>query len=123
MTAAAVALIALIGWLAVVQTMRVGQDRSAPLSRVGLVTTAVLCGAVVLLVVPQVEAARQRAGRAPDLTAVALIAFIGWLVGQQVLRAREDRNTRPSRAVLATTAVLAGGAGVLVVPRLYLMVT
>ena len=123
MTAAAVALVGLIGWLAGVQTVRVGQDRSAPLSRVALVTTAALCAAVVLLVVPQVEAARQRAGRAPDLTAVALVAVIAWLVGQQVLRVGLDRNPRPSRAVLATTAVLAGGAGVLVVPRLYLMVT
>ena len=123
MTAAAVALVGLIGWLAGVQTVRVGQDRSAPLSRVALVATAVLCAAVVLLVVPQVEAARQRAGRAPDLTAVALVAVIAWLVGQQVLRVGQDRNPRPSRAVLATTAVLAGGAGVLVVPRLYLMVT
>jgi cytochrome bd-type quinol oxidase subunit 2 len=123
MTAAAVALVGLIGWLAGVQTVRVGQDRSAPLSPVALVATAVLCAAVVLLVVPQVEAARQRAGRAPDLTAVALGAVIAWLVGQQVLRVGQDRNPRPSRAVLATTAVLAGGAGVLVVPRLYLMVT
>jgi cytochrome bd-type quinol oxidase subunit 2 len=123
MTAAAVALVGLIGWLAGVQTVRVGQDRSAPLSRVAFVTTAVLCAAVVLLVVPQVEAARQRAGRAPDLTAVALVAVIAWLVGQQVLRVGLDRNPRPSRAVLATTAVLAGGAGVLVLPRLYLMVT
>ena len=123
MTAAAVALVGLIGWLAGVQTVRVGQDRSALLSRVALVTSAALCAAVVLLVVPQVEAARQRAGRAPDLTAVALVAVIAWLVGQQVLRVGLDRNPRPSRAVLATTAVLAGGAGVLVVPRLYLMVT
>ena len=30
MTAAAVALVALIGWLAGVQTVRVGRDRSAP---------------------------------------------------------------------------------------------
>jgi cytochrome bd-type quinol oxidase subunit 2 len=123
MTAAAVALVGLIGWLAGVQTVRVGQDRSAPLSRAALVATAVLCAAVVLLVVPQVEAARQRAGRAPDLTAVALVAVIAWLVGQQVLRVGLDRNPRPSRAVLATTAVIAGGAGALVVPRLYLMVT
>ena len=123
MTAATVALVALIGWLAGVQTARVGQDGSARLSRAVFVTTAVLGGAVVLLVVPQVEAARQRAGRAPDLTAVALVAVIAWLVGQQVLRVGLDRNPRPSRAVLATTAVLAGGAGVLVVPRLYLMVT
>ena len=123
MTAAAVALVALIGWLAGVQTARVGQDRSARLSRAVFVTTAVLGGAVVLLVVPQVEAARQRAGRAPDLTAVALIASIAWLVGQQVLRVGRDQDPRPSRAVLATTAMLAGAAGVLVVPRLYLMVT
>lgn len=123
MTAAAVALVALVGWLAGVQTVRVGRDRSARPSRAVLVTTAVLGGAAVLLVVPPLDAARQRAGPAPDLTAVALIAVIGWLVGQQVLRVGRDRNPRPSRALLATTAVLAGGAGVLVVPRLYLMVT
>ena len=123
MTAAAVALVALIGWLAGVQAVRVGQDRSARPSREVLVTTAVLGGAAVLLVVPQLDAARQRAGEAPDLTAVALIAVIAWLVGQQVLRVGRDRNPRPSREVLATTAVLAGGAVVLVVPRLYVMVT
>jgi len=123
MTAAAVALVALIGWLAGVQTVRVGRDRSARPSRAVLVTTAVLGGAAVLLVVPQLDAARQRAGQAPDLTAVALIAVIAWLVGQQLQRVGRDRNPRPSRAALATTAVLAGGAGLLVVPRLYLMVT
>lgn len=123
MTAAAVALVALIGWLAGVQTARVGQDRSARLSRAVFVTTAVLGGAVVLLVVPQLETARPRAGQAPDLTAAALMAVIAWLVGQQVLLVGRDRNPRPSRAVIATTAMLAGGAAVLVVPRLYLMVT
>ena len=123
MTAATVALVALIGWLGGVQTVRVGQDRSARSSRAVLVTTAVLGGAAVLLVLPRLEAARQRAGQVPDLTAVALIAVIAWLVGQQVLQVGRDRNPLPSRAVLATTAVLAGTAGVLVVPRLYLMVT
>ena len=123
MTAATVALVALIGWLGGVQTVRVGQDRSARSSRAVLVTTAVLGGAAVLLVLPRLEAARQRAGQVPDLTAVALIAVIAWLVGQQVLQVGRDRNPLPSWAVLATTAVLAGTAGVLVVPRLYLMVT
>jgi hypothetical protein len=123
MTAEAVALVALIGWLAGVQTVRVGRDRSVRPSRAVLVTTAVLGGAAVLLVVPQLDGGSHQAARGPDPTVVALIAMIVWLVGQQVLRVGRDRSPRPSGVVLATTAVLAGGAVVLTVPRLYLMVT
>ena len=57
------------------------------------------------------------------MTAVALIALIGWLVGLQAVRVGHDRYVRPSRAVLITTAVLCAAAALLVVPDLYLLVT
>lgn len=55
--------------------------------------------------------------------AVALIALIGWFIGLQTLQVGRDRTMRPTRAVLVTTAVLCGGAVVLVVPQLYSVVT
>jgi hypothetical protein len=57
------------------------------------------------------------------MTAVALVALIGWLVGLQAVRVEHDRYLRPSRAVLITTTVLSAGAALLVVPALYLLVT
>ena len=56
------------------------------------------------------------------MTAVLLIALIGWLIGLQTLRVGRDWNARPSRAVRVTTALLAGGVVLLAVPQLYLLV-
>ena len=50
--------------------------------------------------------------------AVSLVALIGWLFGLQAQRVGHDWNPRPSSAVLATTAVLGGGAALLVVAQL-----
>jgi hypothetical protein len=55
--------------------------------------------------------------------AVALVALIGWLTGLQTLRVGRNRNARPSRAVLVTTALLGAAAVLLAVPDLYLMLT
>jgi hypothetical protein len=123
MTAAAVALVALIGWLFGLQILLVGRDRNAWPSRAVRVTTAVLGGGAALLVVPQLYGDGDRPGRGPDLTAVALIALIGWFIGLQALRVGRDSHAPPSRAVRVTTAVLGWGAVLLAVPRLYLMVT
>jgi hypothetical protein len=123
MTAAAVALVALIGWLFGLQTLRVGRDWNPRPSRAVLVTTAVLGGGAALLVVPQLYGGGHRPSQGPDLTAVALIALIGWLTGLQALRVGRDRNARPPRAARVTTAVLGAGAVLLAVPNLYRMVT
>jgi xanthosine utilization system XapX-like protein len=119
--AAAVALVALIGWLLGLQALRVGRDWNAGPSRAVRVTTAVLGGGAALLVVLQLYS-DHRPGEGPE-TAVALIAFIGWLIGQQALRIGRDSHVRPSRAVRVTTAVLGGGAVLLAVPQLLLMLT
>jgi hypothetical protein len=121
--AAAVALVALISWLFGLQTLRVGRDRNTRPSRAVLVATGVLGGGAALLAVPQLYGGGHRPGQNSDLTAVALMAFLGWLIGLQTLRVGSDRYTRPPRAVLVTTAVLGGGAVLLGVPYLYLMVT
>jgi hypothetical protein len=55
--------------------------------------------------------------------ALVLIALIGWFVGLQAVRVADDGSARPSRAVLVTNVVLCGAAAVLVLPRLYLVVT
>jgi hypothetical protein len=123
MTAASLALVLLIGWLSGVQIVRVARNRNAPPSRAVLVTTAVLGGAAALLLVPPLLAGGDRPGRGPDLTAVALIALLGWLVVQQALRIGRDSSARAPRAVRVTTAVLSGGAVLFAVPQLYLMVT
>jgi xanthosine utilization system XapX-like protein len=123
MTAAAVALVALIGWLFGLQVLRVGRDRNARPSRAALVTTAVLGGGAALLVVPQLYGGGHRPGLDPGLTAVALVTLIGWLTGLQTLRVGRNRNARPSRAVLVTTALLGAAAVLLAVPDLYLMLT
>jgi hypothetical protein len=124
MTAASLALVVLIGWLSVLQVVRVGRDRNAPASRAAVVTTAVLGGAAALLLVPPILAGGDRPGRGPDVTAVVLIALLGWLVVQQVLRVgRDDPAARAPRAVRVTTAVLSGAAVLFAVPQFYLMLT
>lgn len=121
MSTASVALIALIGWLSGLQTVRVGRDHDVRPPRAALVTTALLGVGAALLVAQQLAAP----GTYPrvDPTAVALVALLGWIVGLQTLRAGRDRSTRPSPAVLVTTVALGGGAVLLVVPHLYRMVT
>jgi hypothetical protein len=123
MTAASLALVVLIGWLAVLQVVRVGRDRNPRATREVIMTTAVLGGAAALLMVPPLLAGGDRPGLGPDLTAVALIALLGWLVVQQTVRIGRDSPAYPSRAVRVTTAVLSWGAVLLAVPQLYLMVT
>jgi hypothetical protein len=124
MTAAAAALVALICWLCALQALRVGRDRNARPSRVVRVTTAVLGGAAAVLVVLVV---RDHGGRpleqGVDPTPVALLAVMGWFVAQQGLRVGRDGNAPSSPAALVTTAVLVGGAVLLAVPHLYLLVT
>jgi hypothetical protein len=121
MTAAAAALVALICWLCALQALRVGRNRNARPSRVVRVTTAVLGGAAAVLVV------RDHGGRpleqGVDPTPVALLAVMGWFVAQQGLRVGRDGNAPSSPAALVTTAVLVGGAVLLAVPHLYLLVT
>jgi xanthosine utilization system XapX-like protein len=123
MTAAAVALVALIGWLFGLQILRVGRDLNARPSRAVLVTTAVLGGGAALLVIAQRHGGGHGPGQDPGLTAVALVTLIGWLTGLQTLRVGRDLNARPPRAVRVTTAVLGAAAVLLAVPDLYLMVT
>lgn len=53
MIVAAVVLVAMIGWLVVLQTLWVGRDAPASPSRAVWVTTAVLSAAVVVLAVPR----------------------------------------------------------------------
>jgi len=123
MTAATVALVALIGWLVGLQTRRVGRDRNTPVSRVPLVTTAALGAAAAVLLARHLYDENHRPGQGRDLTAIALIALISWLLEQQTLRIGNDRNARPSHAAILTATVLGGGAVVLFVPPLYRLVT
>jgi hypothetical protein len=121
MSTASVALIALIGWLSGLQTLRVGRDRNPRPPRAVLVTTAALGVGAALLVGQQLTG--PGAGPRADPTAVVLVALLGWIVGLQTLGAGRDRSPRPSPVVLVTTVVLSGGAVLLVVPHLYRMVT
>jgi hypothetical protein len=52
-------------------------------------------------------------------TPVALGLLIGWLVGLQAVWVGRDLSLRAPQAVRITTAVLSGGAALLVVPRLH----
>ena len=106
MTTAAVALIALIGWLFGLQTLRVGRDHDVRPPRAVLVTTALLCVGAALLVAQQLAAP----GTDPrvDPTAVALVALLGWIVGLQTLRAGLDSEHAAVPAVLVTTVALGG---------------
>ena len=123
MTAATVALVALIGWLVGLQTLCVGRDRNTPVSGLPFVTTAALGAGAAVLLARHLYDGNHRPGQGRDLTAVALIALISWLLEQQTLRIGQDRSARPSRAALMTATVLGGGAVVLFVPQLYRLVT
>lgn len=123
MTAAAAALVALICWLCVLQALRVGRGRHARPSRAVRVTTAVLGGAAAVLVVRVLYDAARPPGQGVDPTAVALLAVVGWFVAQQSRQVGRDGNAPSSPAASVTTAVLVGGAVLLAVPALYLLVT
>jgi hypothetical protein len=123
MTAAAVALVALIGWLFGLQAQRVGHDWNDRPSGAVLATTAVLGGGAALLVLMQLSGSGLRPAQGPGTTAVVLIALVGWFIRQQTLQVGLDRNARPSYAVLATTAVLGLGAVLLALPHLYELLT
>jgi hypothetical protein len=123
MTAAAVALVALIGWLFGLQVQRVGHDWNPRPSSAVLATTTVLGGGAALLVAMQLSGAGLRPAQGPGATAVALIALVGWFIRQQALQVGLDRNARPSGAVLVTTVVLGLGAVLLALPHLYLLLT
>ena len=123
MTAAAVALVALIGWLFGLQAQRVGYDWNPRPSSAVFATTAVLGGGAALLVVTQLSGVGLRPAQGPGATAVALIALVGWFIRQQTLQVGLDRNARPSGAVLVTTVVLGLGAVLLALPHLYLLLT
>jgi hypothetical protein len=121
MSAASLALIALIGWLFAAQSRRTGRDRRTPSSVGELVTTVVLVGGAALLVAQELDGG----GTAPqvDLTAVAMVAVTAWFVGLQTRRAGSDGSEGTSPAVLLTTVLLGFGAILLAVPHLYSMVT
>jgi hypothetical protein len=123
MTAAAATLVGLICWLCALQTLRVGRDRNARPSRVVRVTTAVLGGAAAVLVVRVLYHGGRPLEHGVDPTAVALLAVVGWFVAQQSRQVGRDGNAPSSPAVSVTTAVLVGGAVLLAVPHLYLLVT
>jgi hypothetical protein len=115
--AASVALAVLIGWLVGLQAVGVGRDRDVPASLAARRTTAVLGAGAALLVVPRLHAHGLLSG--PGVTAVALIALIGWLVGLQAVRVGWDSRVMSPRAMRETTAVLAAGVLLLAVPDLY----
>lgn len=117
MIAASVALVVLIGWLVGLQAVGVERDLDVRASRAARRTTAALSAGAAVLVVPRLHAHGLLSG--PDVTAVALIALVGWLVGLQALRAGWDSGVMSSRAMRETTAVLAAGVVLLAVPDLY----
>lgn len=117
MIAASVALVVLIGWLVGLQAVGVERDLDVRASRAARRTTAVLSAGVAVLVVPRLHAHGLLSG--PDVTAVALIALVGWLVGLQALRVGWDSGVMSSRAMREATAVLAAGVVLLAVPDLY----
>jgi hypothetical protein len=121
MIAAAVALAVLIGWLVGLQALRVGRGPDARSSRATRVTTAVLGAGAALVAAPRLHA--HGLVVAPDVTAVALIASVGWLVGLQALRLGSDSPVLSSRALRMTTAVLMAGVFLLAVPDLYDLMT
>jgi hypothetical protein len=123
MIAAAAALVALICWLSALQTRRVGRHRKARPTRVVRVTTAVLGGAAAVLVGRVLYHDGRLLEQGVDPTAVALVAVIGWFVAQQSRQVGRDGNAPSSPAASVTTAVLVGGAVLLAVPHLYLLVT
>ena len=123
MTAAAVSLVALIGWLFGLQTQRVGHDWNPRPSSTVFAVTAVLGGGAALLVVAQLSGGGLRPAQGPGTTAVVLIALVGWFIRQQTLQVGLDRNAQPSYADLATTAVLLLGAVFLALPHLYQLLT
>ena len=123
MSAPAVALLLLIGWLVGLQAVWVGRDGRARLSRAVRVTTAVLCGGAALLAVPRFDSRGLVPDHGPDLTALALVAFSGWLVGLQALRVGHGSRAPRSRAVRVTTFVLGAGAVLLALPDLHQMLT
>jgi hypothetical protein len=57
------------------------------------------------------------------LTAVAMLALIGWLVGLQAVRVEYQEHVRLSRGLLVTTTVLCALTALLVLPELYALVT
>jgi hypothetical protein len=57
------------------------------------------------------------------LTAVAMLALIGWLVGLQAVRVEYQEHVRLSRGLLVTTTVLRALTALLVLPELYALVT
>lgn len=117
MIAASVALAVLIGWLVGLQAVQVGRDHDVPASSAARRTTAVLGAGAALLVVPRLHTHGLLSS--PDVTAVALIVLIAWLVGLQALRVGWDLRVMSPQAMRGTTAVLAAGVLLLGVPDLY----
>ena len=126
MTSALLGLALAVGWGAGPEAARwlwVGDAAHPPTTRPVRAAAAATALMVALVVVHRLAGRGPVAGQGLDLTAVALLALLGWMVRLQFIRAGRATPAPADRAVRITSAVLVVAALALALPDLYLVAT